>query len=327
MAFDFIELSKYSIWGNSVKEYLVALGIFLLALIVLKIFKFVIIKRLKKLSNYTKTKLDDLVVDVIDKVGWPFYVLLSLYVAVNFIQLPVIINNIFYYIIIITATYYGIRIIQGLIDFGAHKAIQKRKKQKKDADVSVIHLLSKIFKGILWVIAVLLILSNLGYNISSLLAGLGIGGVAIAIALQNILSDIFASFSIYFDKPFEVGDFLIIGDDLGVVKKIGIKTTRLESLWGEEIVVSNKELTSTRINNYKKMKKRRVHFNFGVVYETPTQKVKKIPGIVKKIFDKIESADLDRVHFKEFGDFSLNFEVAYYVGTGDYNKYMDTQQD
>jgi len=287
----------------------------------------VIIKKLKKLSNRTKTKLDNLVVDVVDKVGWPFYALLSLYIAVHFIQLPVIINNIFYYIIIIAATYYGIRIGQGVSDFGAHKAIKKRKKQKKDADVSIIHLLSKILKGILWVIAVLLILSNLGYNVSSLLAGFGIGGIAIAIALQNVLSDIFASFSIYFDKPFEVGDFLIVGDDLGVVKKIGIKTTRLESLWGQEIVISNRELTSTRINNYKKMKKRRVHFNFGVVYNTPTKKVKKIPAMIKNIFDKIESADLDRVHFKEFGDFSLNFEVAYYVGTGDYNAYMDTQQE
>jgi small-conductance mechanosensitive channel len=110
------------------------------------------------------------------------------------------------------------------------------------------------------------------------------------------------------------------------VKKIGIKTTRLQSLWGQEIVISNRELTSTRINNYKKMERRRIHFTFGVVYQTPTKKLKKILQIVKDIFDEIELADLDRVHFKEFGPFSLNFEVAYYVDTGDYNKYMDTQQ-
>jgi len=169
-------------------------------------------------------------------------------------------------------------------------------------------------------------LSNFGYNISTLIAGLGIGGVAIALALQNILTDIFASFSIYFDKPFQTGDFIIVGNDLGVVKKIGIKTTRLQTLQGEELVISNKELTETRIHNYKKMQKRRIVFNFGLTYDTSSAKLKKVLQILKGIIDKIEIAELDRVHFNKFGDFSLNFEVVYYLASSDYNEYMDTQQ-
>jgi small-conductance mechanosensitive channel len=173
----------------------------------------------------------------------------------------------------------------------------------------------------------LLILSNIGVNITSLIAGLGIGGLAIAFALQRILEDFFSSFSIYFDKPFEEGDFIIVGSDMGVVKHIGLKTTRLQTLQGQELVISNKELTDSRVNNYKKMKKRRIVFTFGVEYSTPVAKMKKINKIVEAIFKKIEGADLDRVHFKEFGDFSLNYEIVYYVKTGDYLEYMNIQQE
>ncbi|MFQ6137326.1 MAG: mechanosensitive ion channel family protein [Candidatus Hydrothermarchaeales archaeon] len=327
MAFNIMEILNYTIGNNYVKDYLLALAVFLLAVIVLKIFKYVIINKLKKISAKTRTELDELLIKIIDKVGWPFYLLLSLYIALQFIQIPNFIETALYYVILVLVTYYVIIGIQDLIDYGTHKIILKRREEEKEVDTSVIDLLSKILKGVLWGVAVIFILSNLGYNVSTLIAGLGIGGIAIAFALQNVLSDIFASFSIYFDKPFKIGDFIIVGDDLGVVKKIGIKTTRLQSLWGQEIVISNRELTSTRINNYKKMEKRRIHFTFGVVYNTSTEKLKKILKIIKEIFDKIELADLDRVHFKEFGNFSLNFEVAYYVDTGDYNKYMDTQQE
>ena len=128
------------------------------------------------------------------------------------------------------------------------------------------------------------------------------------------------------DKPFEVGDFIIIGDNLGVVKKVGIKSTRIQSLWGQEVVISNKELTSARINNYKKLERRRVQFNFGVTYDTSAEKLEKVLKITKEIINKIELAELDRVHFKEYSEYSLNFEVVYYVNNSDYNIYMDIQQ-
>lgn len=322
------EFLAYIIGNNPVKDYLLAIAVFGLAVLILKIFKYAIIDKLKKIAAKTRTELDDLLIKIIDKVGWPFYLLFSLYIALKFIQIPNFIETALYYVLFVVVTYYVVRAGQDLIDYGTRQLILKRQREEKEeADTSVIDLLSKILKGVLWAVAVILILSNLGYNISALVAGFGIGGIAVAISLQSVLSDIFSSFSIYFDKPFKVGDFIIVGDDLGVVKKIGIKTTRLQSLWGQEIVISNNELTSTRINNYKKMESRRVHFTFGVVYDTKTEKLKKVLEIVKDIFDGVELADLDRVHFKEFGDFSLNFEVAYYVSTGDYNRYMDTQQE
>ncbi len=312
--------------NNSLTDYLLALVVFIVMISVLRVFKYVIIHRLKKLFAKTKTEIDDLLIRVIDSIGWPFYAFLSVYIAVRFIFLPDIIMTILYYILIILITYYVIRGAHVIIDFSTHRFVREREKQKKKVDTSVVDLLGKVLKGLLWLFALLFLLASFGYNITPAVAGLGVGGIVIGFALQSVLGDIFASFSIYFDKPFELGDFIVIGDDMGVVKKIGIKTTRIKTLRGEELVISNKELTESRIHNYKKMEKRRIAFSFGVIYDTPTKKLKKIPSIVKSIVDKVKLADIDRVHFKEFGDFSLNFEVVYYLNTRDYTEYMDTQQ-
>jgi small-conductance mechanosensitive channel len=319
--------SIYASIASNVQNYTNAIAVFIISIIILRIFKNIIIGKLRIISEKTTNQYDDLMVEIVDRVGWNFYVLVSLYVSTRFVQLPEDIDSALYYLLLIGVTYYVIRGIQRIIDFSAKVLIKKRQEEEKDADTSLIHLLSKVMDGVLWGVAVLLILQNLGYDISALIAGLGIGGLAVAIALQNVLSDIFASFSIYFDKPFKVGDFIIVGQDMGSVKKIGIQTTRLESLWGQEIIISNRELVSTRINNYKRMEKRRIQFNFGVVYATSSEKMRKVLVIVKSIFENIPGSKLDRVHFKAFGDFSLNFEVVYYVDSGDYNKYMDIQQE
>jgi small-conductance mechanosensitive channel len=170
------------------------------------------------------------------------------------------------------------------------------------------------------------ILDNLGYDISALIAGVGVGGIAIAFALQNVLEDIFASISIYFDKPFKVGDFIKVGEDLGTVKKIGIKSSRIKTLEGEELVIPNTNLAQMRVRNYKKLSTRRIQFQIGVTYETPSVQLKKIPSIIEKITKSIDVIELDRVHFKSFGDFSLIFEIVYFVNESSYNIYMDVQQ-
>jgi small-conductance mechanosensitive channel len=188
---------------------------------------------------------------------------------------------------------------------------------------NMVTLISKI---VLWSLGLLFVLSNLGIEVTSLIAGLGIGGIAIAFALQGILSDLFASFSLYFDKPFRIGDFIVIGSDVGTVEKIGIKTTRIRTLQGEELVVSNNELTSTRIQNFKKMDERRIVTQFGITYETPQEKVREVPGIVERIFGDLEGGRFDRAHFTTFGDSALIFEVVYYIESSDYNQFLNIQQ-
>jgi small-conductance mechanosensitive channel len=158
-------------------------------------------------------------------------------------------------------------------------------------------------------------------------AGLGIGGIAVALAAQAVLGDLFSYFSILMDRPFELGDFIIIDDYMGTIEHIGIKTTRIRSLGGEQLVFSNTDLTGSRIRNYKRMEQRRIVFRIGVVYQTPVEKLKEIPGIIKGIMDAIPEARTDRAHFASYGDSSLDFEIVYYVLTGDYNKYMDIQQE
>jgi small-conductance mechanosensitive channel len=186
-----------------------------------------------------------------------------------------------------------------------------------------------LFNTIVYLIAFFVFLAIAGID----LTGLAIGGAATAIvigfALQSVLSDAFSAFSIYFDKPFEIGDFIVVGEYSGTVTKIGMKSTRVQLLQGEELVLANSELTKTSVRNFKKMKRRRISFSFGVTYDTTSKKLKKIPEIIKKIMDP-EKLDhlykLDRIHFTEFGDFSLNFEVVYFLKTQDYVKYRDTQQ-
>ncbi len=326
MTLNISEILSITLFENTVHDYLVALVVFGLTFIAIKIFKHIVIGRLRRLAKITETELDDLLVALIGELSWTLYLLLPAYIALQLIKTPAIVDNAFFAAILIVITYYVIRGLMHVIDFAKKILIKKRLKEEKDSDTSVIGLLGKVAKGIVWLLAIVFILSNLGYDLSALIAGLGIGGIAVALALQNVLSDVFASFSIYFDKPFKKDDFIIIGDDLGVVEKIGIKSTRIKTLQGEELVVSNKELTETRVHNFKKMAKRRIVFNFGVTYDTPVKKLKKIPVIVKDVINKIKLAELDRAHFKKFGDFSLNFEIVYYIATSDYNKYMDIQQ-
>jgi small-conductance mechanosensitive channel len=177
-----------------------------------------------------------------------------------------------------------------------------------------------------WALVGLLVLSALNINITALIAGLGIGGVAVALAAQNVLGDLFASLSILLDRPFAVGHFIVVGDMAGTVEHVGIKSTRIRSLSGEEVVQSNTNLLNARIHNYRHLYDRRVLFAFGVTYDTPHQKLTAIPEIVREIIQGIEKTRFDRAHFKEYGDSALNFEVVYYVLSPDYNLYMDVQQ-
>lgn len=206
-------------------------------------------------------------------------------------------------------------------------AVRVRRGREDPSRVSSFGILSLAAQVAVWSLALLVALQNLGFEITALIAGLGIGGVAIAFALQNILGDIFCSVAIVLDKPFAVGDFIIVGDQLGVVENIGIKTTRVRSLWGEQIVFSNADLTSSRIRNYKRMKERRITFGLGVVYETPVEKLEHIPAIIRESIESISLTRFDRAHFKQYGNFSLDFEAVYYVLSPDYNTYMDIQQN
>jgi len=311
-------------WNNTVQEYVIALAILLGLTVIFGIFQKLLLHRLEKLAKKTKTKMDDAVIEIFGSVKPPFYAFLAFYVAIQFLDLPDIADKIISAVLIVWVIFLAIKAVQIFINHFFKEKIDGEGDRGTKSALGAINIIIKI---IIWSVGLMMILSNLGVDITSLIAGLGIGGVAVAFALQNILSDLFSSFAIYFDKPFLVGDFIIVGDKMGTVEKIGIKTTRIRALQGEELVISNNELTSAHIQNFKKMQDRRIVQTLGLVYETPYEKLKKIPQIIKSIMETIDGVKLDRVHFSEYGDSALKFEIVYYVKSPDYNTYMDLRQE
>lgn len=293
------------------------------------VLRMVILQRARRLAKKTSGSFDDVIVDAVESISAWVYSLVAFYAAMQFFTLPetldLILSGVFYFAVV----WQGIRVISCFVLYFTQKFIEKDADGDGQIDPNAktaAEMISLITTIVLWALGVLFVLSNLGFEVTSLLAGLGIGGIAVAFALQGVLSDLFASFSIYFDKPFRIGDFIVIGTDSGTVEKIGIKSTRIRTLQGEELVVSNAELTTARVQNFKKMQERRIVTQFGVTYETEQHHLKDIPGIVTRIFEALDGGRLDRVHFTTFGDSALIFEVVYYVESSDYAQFLAIQQ-
>ncbi len=308
---------EYVLLSNEIKNYFLFLILFFSLFLSLRIFRKIILKRIAGLIR----KRSESLTLILESIKTPFYLYLSFWFSVRTLNISESFFKIIDAVLLVWITYYSIIVIQILVDF-----LLKKHTAKEPGSKEAFQIMSKAIKVVLWLVASLMILSNLGLNITSLIAGLGIGGIAIAFALQNIFNDIFSSFSIYFDKPFVVGDLILVGEHIGTVEKIGIKTTRLRALQGEEIIISNRELTTVRIQNFKKMQKRRNSFRFGVVYDTPVEKLRRIDEIVSEIIKQEELTDFDRVFFTNFGEYSLEFEVVYFVLSGDYKEFLKAHE-
>ncbi len=316
--------SAFMVFGNSVGAYVLAFTFFLLGILIFALTQYFVLSCLDSVSKRNKTDLDDAFVKMVRSFSPPFYLFISFWFSLRFISIYGIADNIVTAILVVWMVYQVVIIIGILIEDIVFRHLVA------DADEttkSALHLLANLAKGVMWVLGILMILSNFGIDVTSLIAGAGIAGIAIAFALQGILSDLFSSFSIYFDKPFKVGDYIKTGDTAGVVKQIGVKSTRIQSLEGEEVVLSNQGLTSAKIQNYKQLEERRATFSFGVLYETSIKKLRFIPEMVQEIVEKSENVRFGRAHFKSFGESSLDFEVVYYVLDSDYLVFMDIQQE
>lgn len=321
-----LQNSWFTFQGNYGQDLAQFIFYFVLSFIILFILKRVVLTQLHRLAKKTVKDLDEFMLDVMQVWNWFVLVLFSVYFALMTVQLPPQYDSVIRTVMNIAIGWYAVQTLLALLKFAFNRYVSQRQRYEEDFDPTVIMFLRQIAAIFIWVMAALVVLQNLGYQVTALVGGLGLGGLAVAFAVQNLLSDVFSSISIYFDKPFKIGDFIVVGADSGVVKKIGIKSTRLQTLQGQELVISNKELTESRVNNYKKMVTRRVVFEIGVEYETPTSKLKQIPEIIKDIIEKQENASFDRSHFKTLGDFSLIFETVYIVNSSEFGVYMDTQQ-
>ena len=318
------EFLQREFYHNRISEYLVCLAILAGGVLAVRIVEILVLRRLKAWAEKTSTNFDNFLIDRIHRTGAPLAYVGIAHSSLGVLTLTPRVERIIDMLGIVLLTLLAILFTVALVRYGFEENMRK---QGVDAtrDRALKGVVS-LTKAMVWIIGALFLLDNLGFKISTVIAGLGIGGIAIALAAQAILGDLFGYFVILFDRPFEIGDFVIVGDYMGTIERFGIKTTRIASLGGEQIVVSNKDLTDSRVRNYKRMARRRVVFRLGVTYQTPAALLREIPAIVTDTFREIEGATLDRVHFFSYGDFSLIYEIVYYVDGNDYTKYMEVQQ-
>ncbi len=312
--------------GNTLQAYLISAAVFLGVFVGLPIVKGIVLRHLKTLAKKTTSDFDDLLHDLLRRFVGPFvYLFTALYFGTLSLALPENVARLLHGVFVIVLTLKVAQFIQEIGAYGIRKWTERTAKEDPTS-AAMLKNMTLVIRFMIWAAALLFIFDNLGVNITAFVAGLGIGGVAIALAAQAVLGDAFSSFAIFMDKPFQVGDFIIVGDLLGTVEHVGFKTTRIRSLGGEQLIFSNSDLTSSRIKNYKRMRERRVVFSLGVTYQTPVEKVKALPPMIKRIVEEHQNARFDRSNFQSFGDFALIFETVFYVLSPDYNVYMDLQQ-
>ena len=310
-------------YGNEIKTWLIALAVAVGTLVALRLVEQVLVVRIERLAQQTHTVIDDVVIGALRKTKLLYLFIMSGFAGSIWLSLPKDVRSVFWKVTIVAT------IIQ--VGIWLSTALQiwlenYRKDETDGANRMTMNALSFLGRIALWAIVLLLILDNLGVDVTALVAGLGIGGIAIALAVQNVLSDLFASLSIVLDKPFIPGDFVVVGDMSGSVEHIGIKTTRIRSISGEQLVFSNTDLLGSRIRNFGRMRERRVVFPLGVTYQTSVEKLERVPGMIQGAIESQERVRFDRSHFASYGDSALNFETVYYVESSDYTTHMDILQ-
>ena len=307
---------------NTVLSYAIFLGVLAISFALIFAFGRIALRRIAAQNEKTQSPVGAFLLTGIKRYLLPLAYFTAFYLGTRILTLGGTLSKIVTTLSVLFAIFMAAMFFSSLAAY----FFGKLGRDKDESGQLAVKWLVRIAKILIWTLALILFLDNIGVKITSLVTGLGIGGVAIAFAAQNVLTDVFCFFTIFFDKPFELGDFIIAGDHMGTVEHIGIKTTRLRALGGEQLVVSNADLTGSRIRNYKTMQRRRVLFTIGVTYDTPSQKLRQIPELIKKVVDETENTEFARAHFASYGAYALNIEIVYYVLTSDYDQYMDINQ-
>jgi small-conductance mechanosensitive channel len=311
--------------SNTVAQWLRALGVATAVFLALYLVKHVVVRRLAVIAARTVTRLDDVAVTALQSTRMLVMMILGLYAGSLLLFLPDGVR------VIVTRTAITAGLIQGAI--WGNSALRcwlgqyYENRTTDPARATSAAAAGFIARMVLWIVILLMILDNLGVNITTLVASLGVGGIAVALAVQNILGDLFASLSIVLDKPFVIGDFIIVDKYLGTVEYVGLKTTRIRSLGGEQLVFSNADLLKSRLQNMTRLESRRAAFTVSVTYDTPADQLRAVPGMLAEIVKAQPRVTLDRAHFTGVGPSSMNFEVVYFYGSPDFNAFMDVQQE
>jgi len=311
------------LFGNPLSHWFVALVVALIVMVIFQLIFRLILNRMAHISAKTDNRFDDVIVDAMKATHSWFWIIVALFLGSQFLDLGKATKTVQHLLAITTFLQAGFWVV-ALLESGLNQWHDARNKDK--ALLSVMALFRYVGQVLIWCIVALLILDNFGVKVASLLAGLGVGGIAVALAVQRLLSDLLASFSIVLDKPFEIGDTIDVGSMIGTVEFIGLKTTRVRAASGEQLIISNSDILNSRIRNLKRMQERRNVLNIGITYETDPQLVAQVPTWVREVIETQPSLRFDRTHLQKFGDSALIFEVIYWVTNPDMNVHMDTQQ-
>ena len=308
---------------NTAQDWLIAAGVFVVMIVVVRAVIGIGLRRVKAIAAKTETDVDDLVTELLEKTKFLFVALVALYAGARSLTLPPEVDDFLSTILVLGFLIQGAFWANGMVNY----MLESWARQKFEADPTISTALGSVgflIRFAVWATFVMLALDNLGINIGPLVASLGIGGVALALALQGILGDLFASLTIIFDKPFAVGDYIQVGDLAGTVQHVGLKSTRIRASSGEQLVFSNADLLGSRIRNFQNRQERRCAFTLGVTYDTSSEKLERIPDMIREIIESRENTRFDRSFFMTFGDSALNFETVYYMLVPDFQTYGET---
>jgi small-conductance mechanosensitive channel len=321
-----VKLLEGNVYGNGLTQWAIAAALSIGLLIVALLVRLILVRRLPAPEPGEEMHWPMVLHEVVARTWTLFLIIAAIYAGTTLLTLPDSVHRLVYSIFIVALfvqlAFWADRIAAAVLAWRLKPIRSKSKSAMRNA----LSLIQFVVRVAVWSLALLLIFQNLGFDITALIAGLGVGGIAVALAAQSVLGDLFSSLAIILDRPFEVGDFIIFGEQMGTVEKIGIKTTRIRALSGEQIAVSNTDLVKTRVHNFKRMKERRVVLVLGVTYDTPADKLERIPSTVTEIIEKQEEVRFERAHFRSFGNSALEFEIVYWVLDADYTIYMDKQQ-
>ena len=315
---------QYQFWGNTVLAYTIAVSGILIAWLVIRLLRGKVLKKVLEYTSKTEAKYDDVIFSTIQKFILPWIYLFVNYQILLQLHWSVKWERVLHVAMAVVTTYFFVRIVNHVISLLLTGIMRKRNETEYRMKQMRGALL--VLKVLVWAVALVFLIDNLGYNVTTMIAGLGVGGIAIALAAQTILGDLFGYFVIFFDKPFEIGDYVVWGDKSGNIEYIGIKTTRIRSLGGEQLVVTNSDLTKQALSNFKSLQQRREVMNFGVTYDTPVDVLQSVPAMMKQIVESKPKTKFDRAHMSALKDSSISFEVVYLIHTTDYTEYMDIKQ-
>ena len=314
-----------TIFGSTLAEYTVAGATLVVGCLAVWVLRRLVLSRAQRWAATTQWALDDFLLSVVVRVVSPLAYYGVLYLAIENLTLPAGIRRVFGVLGAILLTVAGVRLVNQTIHFALVQRASSAAPDHPGAARQARTLLPFV-TVITWGLGIVFLLDNLGFKVSAVVAGLGITGVAVALGAQAVLADLFSYLAITLDRPFELDDFVVVGDYMGTVEQIGIKTTRLRSLSGEQLIFSNKDLTDSRVRNYRRMQTRRVEFRLLVAHETPVEKLREIPGLIAHIVEGRSRIRFERAHFVAFRESGLEFDVVYHVLTDDHAAHMDVQQ-